>query len=73
VALLVWLLLVLIDGGLSLRRLLHRQAEADGSWPWPSRRRAGGGSCVGVGPVPPGSLSPLVRVMAADQPAVAIS
>jgi hypothetical protein len=78
VALVVWLLLVLIDGGLSLGRLLRRPDGAAGRWPAPGRRRrAGGGSCgpSGSAPAPlrPGSLPPLVRAMAADQPAVAIS
>ena len=78
VALVVWLLLVLIDGGLSLGRLLRRPDGAAGCWPAPGRRRrAGGGSCgpSGSAPAPlrPGSFPPLVRAMAADQPAVAIS
>jgi hypothetical protein len=71
VALVVWLLLVLIDGGLSLARLLRRQEGAQGRRPRSLRRWTSG--CSAEAPPQQGCLPPLVRAMAADQPAVAIS
>lgn len=66
IALVVWLLLVLIDGGLSLHSLLRSPAAAATSFQ--SGRRA-----AGRAPAAASGRRSLLRVIAADQPAVAIS
>lgn len=66
IALVVWLLLVLIDGALSLRSLLRSPAAAAGAAHL--GRRAAGGARPAVSP-----RRSLLAVIAANQPAVAIS
>ena len=66
IALLVWLLLVLIDGGLSLRRLWRRRRSGPVG---PALTPAMAGAAAFTA----GKPRVLLRLMAPDQPAVAIS